>query len=397
VSVPVLGDRGLFPELEPTAYLNHAGISPVSLDVKYAVRAILDDYGRRGAAAYPAWAEQRARLKQKLGALVGARGEDLAITQNTTRGVTDVALAIPWKRGDRVVLFEGEFPSNVTPWQRAAEAFDLEIAYLPTRDYLASDEPGLARLAAELERPARLVAVSAVEFQTGLRTPIGRMAELAHAAGAELFVDAVQAVGANPIDVTSDAVDYLACGSHKWLMGVEGAGFLYVAPARVEALRPLTAGWLSHEDGLSFLFEGPGHLLRDRPLKRAASVFEGANVSAVGCAALEASVDLLLALGVDAVHAHVNRYLDDLEPALVARGLTSLRRRDAAGRSAILSMLPPEGVDVIALQRALGERGVAAATPDGHLRLAPHWPNGAHEVPLVVDAFDAALHELEAD
>ena len=291
--------------------------------------------------------------------------------------MTDVALAIPWRRGDRVVLFDGEFPSNVTPWQRAAGVFDLEIAYLPARDYLASDEAGLARLAAELERPARLVAVSAVEFQTGVRMPIGRMAELAHAAGAELFVDAVQAVGATPIDVTTDAIDYLACGSHKWLMGVEGAGFLYVSQARVDALRPLTAGWLSHEDGLSFLFEGPGHLRRDRPLKRAAGVFEGANVSAVGCAALEASVDLLLALGVEAVHAHVDRYLDDLEPALVARGFTSLRRRDAAGRSAILSLLPPEGIDVIALQRALGERSVAAATPDGHLRLAPHWPNTA--------------------
>src|SRR6185369_9998242 len=112
---------------------------------------------------------------------------------------------------------------------------------------------------AELLRGARLVAISAVEFQSGLRTPFAELAALCHAHGAELSVDAVQACGAVPIDVGAMGIDYLACGSHKWMMGLPGAGFLYAAPGRVEALRPHVAGWLSHEDGLDFLFRGPGH------------------------------------------------------------------------------------------------------------------------------------------
>src|SRR5262249_23746453 len=164
-------------------------------------------------------------------------------------------------------LFEGEFPANVTPWQRAAELFGLSIAWIPLSAFAASEEEGLALLTRELERGVRLVAVSAGEFQTGLRMPVEAMAALCHAAGAEIFVDAVQCCGAVPLDAGAAGIDYLASGSHKWLMGLEGAGFLYVSPDRVDALRPNVAGWLSHEDPLDFLFRGPGLLRYDRPIK----------------------------------------------------------------------------------------------------------------------------------
>src|SRR5262249_30545396 len=161
---------------------------------------------------------------------------------NTSRGMSDVALCFPWRRGDRVILFEGEFPANVTPWQRAAETFGLSIAWVPlsafhdgaasgpkpragmARAIASSEEAGLDRLRAELARGARLVAVSAVQFQTGLRMPVESMAALCHASGAEIFIDAVQCCGAVPIDAGASGVDYLASGSHKWLMGLEGAG-----------------------------------------------------------------------------------------------------------------------------------------------------------------------------
>src|SRR5690606_30897796 len=111
----------------------------------------------------------------------------------------------------------------------------------------------------------------------------------------------------------------------KWLMGLEGAGFLYVRPDRAAALEPRVAGWLGHEQGLDFLLHGPGHLRYDRPLKRSADVVEGGACNAVGYAALEAAVDLIASLGVEAIHAHANTYLDALEPALVDRGFESLR------------------------------------------------------------------------
>jgi selenocysteine lyase/cysteine desulfurase len=388
-----LGSREHFTELAVDVYANHAGISPASLPVRGAVVALLDDYMRLGAAAFPAWHEQRARLRKKLAALIGAEAADLGFTSNTTAGVIDVALCFPWQRGDRVIVFEGEFPANVTPWQRAAELFGLELVMLPLRDYERSSEEGLARLRVELARGARLVAVSAVQFQSGLAMPLGAMAELCHAHGAELFVDAVQAVGVVPLDVGALDVDYLACGSHKWLMGLEGAGFLYVKPSRMDKLRPTVAGWLGHEGGLRFLFEGPGHLRYDRPIVQRASLVEAGNSGAASLAALEASVDLIASLGVASIHAHVNAWHDLLEPELTARGFTSLRAAEPERRSGTLSVVPPSGHSVVQLQRALDRRGVACALPDGVLRFAPHWPNGLDEVPRVVRAIDESMAE----
>ncbi len=387
---PRLGDRSLFPTLAPVAYLNHAAISPPSSPVQQAIHAIVDDYARHGTAAFLRWASERQRLRGLLATLLNADAEDLALVANTTRGVSDIALCLPWRPGDRILLFAGEFPANITPWQRAAELFNLEIEMLPVGDFHRGK--GLDHLREALRRPTRLVACSAVQFQTGLRMPIAEMAALCHEAGAELFVDAIQALGVCPLDVRASNIDYLSAGSHKWMMGTEGLACLYVRRDRVAALRPNVAGWLSHDNGIEFLFGGADLLRYDRPIRQRTDFVEGGAYNTIGCVALAASLDLILALGVPAIFDHVLAYLDELEDGLCVRGFTSLRARAVAERSGILSVHPPRGVDVADLQRTLGAHGIACSTPDGALRFAPHWPNDPIvEIPRVLAAIDAAL------
>ncbi len=386
-----LGDRSLFPDLAYDAYYNHAAISPPSLAVRAAVDTVLGDYARHGAASFATWAAHKMRLREALARLVGARAEDVALAPNTTRSVIDVALCYPWRRGDRVMIFEGEFPANVTPWIRAAELFGLEVVWGKTADFLAGEEQGMEAFGRALARGVRLVAVSAVEFQTGLRMPVEAMAAMCRAAGAEIFVDAVQACGVVPIDVGSAGIDYLAAGSHKWLMGLEGAGFLYVSPERVAALRPHVAGWLSHEDPVGFLLRGPGLLRYDRPIRKRADFVEGGGTNTAGLAGLLASVEILLSLGVPEIFAHTAKILDALEEGLSARGFRSLRSADPRQRSGILSVEPPAGVSAVDLARDLVARRVGCSTPDGLLRFSPHWPNDVGQVEAVLAAVDASF------
>ena len=388
LAAPALGDRSLFPDLEHRAYLNHAAISPPSTAVAAAVREALDGFGRRGVAAYLEWHQRRQRLRGALAAMIGAQPGDLGFVGNTTEGVRAIALCLPWQAGDRVVLFGGEFPANTTPWLQAAQLYDLEVVWLPQAEWAADEAQALQRLEDELRRGARLVAVSAVAFQTGLRLPVAAMAACCHAHGAELFVDAIQACGVVPVDVVAEGIDYLAAGGHKWLMGPAGTGLLYVAPERIGALRPVVAGWTSHEDGMRFLFEGAGLLRYDRPVRARADFVEGGMVPILGYAGLEPAVELLGALGVEAIFEHVGRYLDALEEGLVARGFRSLRAAAPEQRSGILAVHPPAPWEAIALAPRLGERGIACSTPDGLLRFAPHWPNGLGEVEVVLGAVD---------
>jgi selenocysteine lyase/cysteine desulfurase len=393
VSRVALGDRALFPGLDAVAYLGHAAVSPASSEVLRACEAFVADSARRGIGALFAWREQRERLRGRLAALVGAASPgDIAFVANTTSSVVSVASSLPWRRGDVVLCLRGEFPTNVTPWQQAAMTFGLELRFLDADDF--RNDRGLETLDQELARGVRLVAVSAVQFSTGLRMPVDTIAARAHAAGAEVFVDAIQACGVVPLDVRAAQIDYLGCGSHKWLMGLEGAAFLYVRPDRAASLVPRLAGWLSHEGAIDFLFRGQGHLRYDRPIRAEASAFETGAPNGIGLAALEAGVAPIEALGVHRIFEHVQRYLDALEPALLERGFKSERSPDASRRSGILSALPPSGLEAAPIARALGERGVVVTTPDGRVRFAPSWPNALVEVPHVVDALDRVLESM---
>lgn len=391
---PTLGSRELFPDLEPLVYCNHAALSPPSWPVRRAMQNALVDFAKRGAGAYGAHMSQRNRLRAKLATLIGATPEEIAFIPNTSYGVTAIAYSFPWRAKDRVVLFEGEFPANVTPWLQAAKHFDLQPVMLSVRDYQESDEKGLERLEETLKHGARLVAVSAVQFQSGLRMPIAAMAKLCHAHGAELFVDAIQALGIVGFDVRALGVDYVASGGHKWLMGPEGTGILYVRKERGNALVPNLASWLSQEEGLRFLLEGPNLMRYGAPFKSGAPMFETGCVNALGLVGLEAAVDLVMMLGPQTILKHAMSWSDAIEPGLIEKGFTSLRAAEEPRRSGILSVLPPANISVIDLQRALAQRGVVGATPDGALRLSPHWENNLDEAEQVLLSVDDALAEL---
>ena len=298
---------------------------------------------------------------------------------------------MPWRPGDGVLVGQGEFPGNVSPWQHAAQLFSLNVQFLPklrTRD----DDEFLSALEARLRAGGvRLVALSAVQFQTGIHAPLAAVVRLCRAHGAELAVDAIQALGVVPLDVSALDIDYLAGGAHKWLMALEGAGFLFAKPDCTRRLVPRTAGWLSHEGGLRFLFEGPGMLRYDRPIKGGIQFMEGTSANGMGYAALEAALECILQLGVPAIFDHVSAYLDELEAGVLARGLTSLRPRDPARRSAILSFEPAAGTSAAGIVAALREHGVYATMPDGLVRMAPHFPNSRAEIGHVLSALDRAL------
>ena len=387
---PQLGDRSLFPTLRARAYTNHAAISPPSTAVSQAAAEVVADYAQHGVDAFPRWGERRDATRDTIAGLIGGDAAGVVFAANTTRALTDIALCIPWQTGDRVVLTTGEFPANVTPWQRAANLHGLEIVWLP-QPHAENIAGWLDTLEASLKRGARLVALSAVQFQTGLRMPLERVGALCEQYGAELAVDAIQACGVVPIDVAKCKIHYLAAGSHKWLMGLEGIALLYVDPQCAARLRPHVAGWLSHENALTFLFEGPGHLRHDRGFQTSARVLEGGMYNTIGCAALHASVALIVELGVDTIFAHVDRYTSALAEALAPLGFASQRANDIGLRSGVASFIVPDGVDIKKLHRAIDAGVVSCATPDGLLRFSPHWPNALDEVELVAAELQRAL------
>lgn len=392
MSRPALGDASLLPGLEPDCYFDHAAIGPLALPVREAMAELADSQGRSGVGAVSSWLEARDLAKRRFGALVGVQPEDVAFTTSTSAGITAIATCLDWRPGDRVLLLSGEFPANITPWQRAAELHGLRVRMEPVEPFAEDPHAALGALLPALE-DCRLLALSAVQFQTGLVMPVAALCEAAHARGAQVFVDGIQGCGVRPLDVGAIGVDYYAVGGHKWLGGPLGTGMLAVRPDRWSVLRPHLASWLSHEEGMRFLFEGEGHLRYDRPFRAGPALFEGSAFNAVGAAGLAAALGLLLELGVPEIHRHVQGLLDPLEQRLLELGFRSARCADAARRSGSLSVRPPSPWTVPLLAERLRKAGVAVSTPDGWLRFAPHWHNRVEQVDRVL----AAVERICAD
>lgn len=388
-----LGSRAQFPDLELAVYANHASLTPPSLAVREAVATTLSGYASKGMAWYVEEVERRARLRRRLEALIGAPENSVGLVANTSTGVVNIAAGLDWRPGERIVLFNGEFPTNITPWQQAARRHDLNIVWQNADAFRSERDQALEQLEAELKRGVRLVAVSAVQFTTGQRMPLAAMARLCHIYRAELFVDAIQALGIVELDVEALGIDYLACGSHKWLMGPEGVGFIYVAPERAAALQPTLAAWLSHEDAFAFLSRAPGELRYDRPFRAGALMCEAGTPNSIGIAGLGASLGLIEQIGVAAIHDHAQVWLDALEPGLTERGFRSARMSDPDGRSGILSVRPTEPALAPAWADALARQRIAVSSPDGWLRFSPHWPNDLDEPALVLAAVDTIFDD----
>jgi selenocysteine lyase/cysteine desulfurase len=357
----------------------------------------MQDLSRFGAASFLAYAGQRERLRQGLAELLDVRPQDVALTPGTTRGISDVALGLPLREADEIVLLEGEFPANVVPWSIAARAANARVCRLPIPDPLREDGAGqlLERVEARLRQGARFVSVSAVEFQTGLKLPTAELGALCRTHGAHLLVDGIQCVGPVPLSPAAEGVSALIGGAHKWLLGSEGAGFVYLSEELRRELSVKTLGWLSFEGGERFLFEGAGLLRYDLPVKDSALQLEGSTAQLLPFVAMEAGVALIRALGPQAIFDHVQRYHDAMEPRIVELGFRSLRA-PLGGRSAILSFEPPAGLSLQEFSAALRRRKVMVSTPDGLLRLAPHFSNALSEVEEVASAAREAMAEVRS-
>jgi selenocysteine lyase/cysteine desulfurase len=148
-----------------------------------------------------------------------------------------VAEGFPWQSGDNVVVPADEFPTNQYPWMNLASR-GVETRQVPVE----GGRIDLNRLEAACDTHTRIVALSWVGFLSGWRTDLKAAAEMAHRRGALLFVDAIQGLGAFPIDVQTTGIDFLAAGAQKWLLGPEGVGLFYLRRDHLPTLRPLGVG-----------------------------------------------------------------------------------------------------------------------------------------------------------
>jgi selenocysteine lyase/cysteine desulfurase len=346
------------------AYLNHASTGPLPART---VRVLHEWDVLRSEPWRMTPGDQFAvlrRARELCAGMIGAGADEIACMVNTTYGLNVAASSLRLAPGDVVVTPDREFPANVYPWLALERTAGIVYRRVPCVGRLADEDA----LIAALDAPrVRALSVSWVSFETGLRLDLARLGAACRERGVTFVVDAIQGVGAAPIDVRACHVDFLACGAQKWLLSPWGTGFLYVRRELIGQLEPRTVGWMAVRNSEDFTRLCDYELNWFEDARR----FEVITLPFQEFAGLNASLELFGEVGWDRVHRLVSERASQIVEWATSRpDMPLVTPADSSRRAGIVSVMPRDPVES---SRRLQAAGVPHSLREGAIRLAPHF------------------------
>lgn len=379
--------RNRMPISRKWAYFDHAAVAPLPQNSCEAIQRWLEEATFEGDTRWLRWAGELESLRAAIARLVHSQPAEIALVPNTSTGISIVSEGLDWKPGDNVLFPSNEFPSNSLPWQHLRSR-GVEVRTIRVNEHGAID---LSHLSSLIDSRTRLVAASWVGFSTGYRSDLNEIGEIVHRHGALFFVDGIQGAGVFPIELADSPVDFFAADGHKWLLGPEGAGFLYIMAEHLSKLRPILVGWGSVQNASEFksveYSSAQTSWQESLPWKAGSNRFEVGSMNMVGMIGLRASVELFLELGADRadspVSAAIQENMELLREGLLRRGAVLGDAPSPENRSGILSFEIP-GRDPVEIRKVLMNRGVVTSVRNGKLRASTHAYNNQEDIDRLV-------------
>jgi selenocysteine lyase/cysteine desulfurase len=359
--------RSWFPVLDTNKiWLNHASISPLSTHVEAAVNAYMRNRMTGDIDVYISMLSTVQNTKANLGALVNASPDRIGFTSNTSEGLNILANGLEWKTGDRILLNDIEFPTNVVPFLNCRR-HGVEI------DFVKSVNGEI--LVEDIERAitprTKLLAISFVQFLSGFKADLTAIGSLCRKHGIMFCVDSMQGLGAAPLDTKAAGIDFLANGGNKWLMGMMGTGFVFVTPEMQSRIHQHHIGWTSNQNFFGDFFNY--RIDPDETARR----YENGTQNYCGIAALEASTGTLLEVGIDAIAEHIGTLNDAVVAMCDDLGFSTITPHDRARRAGIVSFMCPNAQRTV---ETLARHGIMVSVREGMIRVAPHFYNTLEEI-----------------
>ncbi|MBE0645779.1 MAG: aminotransferase class V-fold PLP-dependent enzyme [Bacteroidetes bacterium] len=365
--------RQQFPYLESgKMYLNHAATGPWSRYVEADVQAHIDGRARGSIDVFMDTMRIIGETRSMAAAMIGADPARLAFVQNTSEGLNVLAAGLDWKPGDRILLIDREFPSNVYPFLNTRR-FGVEIDFVPQRDGRVDMED----VARAMTSRTRLVAVSWVQFLSGFRIDLAVLRQICDRFGALLSVDAIQGIGAVRLDLQATPVDFLSAGVQKWQLGPQGVAIIYVSARAQELISQSHMGWISVQNSWNFFDY-------DNPLQEDARRYENGTYNSIGITGYHGALRLFEAIGHDRVAQLVQANAEHTCARAREYGFEVITPEDTHSRAGIVTFRHEQADE---LQQHLMRKNIVVSARVGHVRISPHCYN-------TFDEIDAVLTEI---
>jgi selenocysteine lyase/cysteine desulfurase len=374
-----------FSILDHLAFFNHAGVAPISPAAAKALRGFADQAETR---AYidSGWYRRIKQVKQAAARLINARGHhEIAFVPNTSAGLAIVARGLEWIAGDNVVISAVEYPANRYPWEDL-KRFGVElIEVAPQPDGRIDVED----VVDAITNRTRVVAISHVQYASGFCIDLKPISDMVHSVPGSrglLCVDAIQSVGAMPVDVQAMGIDFLAADGHKWMLSPEGCGIFYCREDLIQMLHPPVVGWMNMINATNY---GDYQFEFCNDARR----FEPGSYNVPGILALGASIDMLLQVGLDNVWARIEVLTARLCEGLKSKGYHIFSPRQDGERSGIVIFDSPapdnQSADKGPMQQIVSDlenRNIIIVVREGRMRASPHYYNTEQQIDELIKA-----------
>ncbi len=352
-----------FPQRANLQYFNHAAMGPWPLRTQQAVTQFASQCGPDLLQHWPNWYAKENTLRETIGRLIGAPdgGRNITMTKNTSEGLSMIASGLAWREGDEVLTLAEEFSSNRWSWQQCTPA-SVKVVEVKRSPNQAPHEA----LIQHGNPNTRLIAVSTVQYVSGTALNLPQLSDYCRENDILLVIDAIQSLGALPLDISQTPVDAVACGSHKWLLAAEGLGFLYTSEALRQELRQRQAGWRMVPDPFQFPANASARAIDGRGL-------EAGTLNTMGMLALSASLSVYEEVGASEVLRRIKRNTSYIMEAANTLGLPLATPEDPAQQSGIVSLKHREASKTPMLFNQLSAAGAVCSMRGGYLRISPHY------------------------
>lgn len=379
--------KNLFSLPDRLHYLNCAFMAPMARSVEEAGVAGVRQRRDPSSIQIEDFFEASGRLRALFGQLIHAPADSIAIIPSASYGIATMAANIPVEQGDRILILDEQFPSNVYAWRRkAAEAGAQLITVGPgegTRDRAARWNE---RILEAIDKRTAVVAVPHIHWTDGTLFDLEAIARRAREAGAALVVDGTQSVGALPFDVERVRPDAVICAGYKWLLGPYSLGLAYY-DERWHGGRPLEENWITRENSeqLSAIVD-----YRDRYHPGAIRFDMGERSNFVLVPMLAAALKIVLDLTPAAIQAYCRNLTRPLARSADALGFLIEPPETRAHHLFGLRSKDPGGMAPDRLRDSLGRRGITVSVRGNAIRISPHAYNDERDIEALVEALRAA-------
>jgi len=303
-------------------FLNGAYAHPMCAQAYQGAEAFLNARVHDPAIAGPRSNPRNAAVKAFAG-LINADPGEIAVVPSTMGGENMICLALGLDRKTPVLTDGYHYDASLAMYGELNARNGVPVSVVAPRDFRID----LNDMDAQIKKGTRLVALSLVASPNGYEHDLKAVCDLAHAKGALVYADIVQAAGAIPIDVKQSGVDFACCGTYKWLMADFGVAFLYVRPDRLAQLKQVQIGWRSIKDDVRHVlpFDPPGRAMGDWKVGTdTASRFEVGTPNWLALGAAASSIAYIQSIGVENIVRYRQPLIDRLQSELPRRGFTAI-------------------------------------------------------------------------